>query len=126
MIQSPSFPDTFASPSKEDRSHHIYEQYFTPEDRRLLAAIPENDLTNEINLLRALLAQTFALVPSGPNDKKPSLTLKFQYDLVTTFSRVTLILARLVALHVKLNNSGDAVAAEIWEAIMELNPYEEL
>jgi len=127
MIRSASFSDTFAPPSKEDRKHHIYEQYFTPAEREMLAAIPENDLSGEIDLLRVMLARSFAQVPSGPDDKKhPPLPLKLMIDYFTTFCRVAIILARLVALHHKLNNSRDAVADVMWNAIMELNPYEEL
>ena len=127
MIRSASFSDTFAPPSKEDRKHHIYEQYFTPAECEMLAAIPENDLTGEIDLLRVMLARSFAQVPSGPDDKKhPPLPLKLMIDYFTTFCRVAIILARLVALHHKLNNSRDAVADVMWNAIMELNPYEEL
>jgi hypothetical protein len=34
--------------------HHIYQQYFTPAERLRLEAIPENDVTSEIRLLRVL------------------------------------------------------------------------
>jgi hypothetical protein len=123
MIQSASFPDTLASPSKEDRKHHIYEQYFTPAEREMLAAIPENDLTGEIDLLRVMLARSFAQVPSGPDDKKhPPLPLKLMIDYFSTFCRVAIILARLVALHRKLHSSHNALSEAIFEALGELDP----
>ena len=125
-------PEPAARPTHSDRSgwqsssrrkprHHIYEQYFTPEERKMLAAIPENDVTSEINLLRVLLARSFALVPSGPTDKKPPLSLKFQYDLVTTFSRVALVLAGLVALHLKQHPPRNYWFDCVMEMIRQVN-----
>ena len=125
MIQSASFNDIVPSPSKEERKHHIYEQYFTPAERDMLAAIPENDLSDEIDLLRLLLARSFAQVPSGPDDKKhPPLPLKLMIDFFTTFSSVAIIIARLVSLHRKLHSSYDALSEAIFEALGEMDPYD--
>jgi hypothetical protein len=117
MIQTTSI-----SSSKENRKHHIYGQYFTPEERKMLAAIPENDLSSEINLLRVLLARSFALVPAGPASKiRHPLDLKFQYDLCTIFSRVTVVIAGLVALHRKTNMSKSPMFDLVMDFIREAN-----
>jgi hypothetical protein len=109
--------------SHTERGYNIYDQYFTPEERRMLAEIPENDVTQEINLLHALLLQAFALVPTGPKDKKRSLTPELFYDLHTTVCRTVIILARLVALHVNLNCSRNETADLITETLCEMDPH---
>ena len=107
--------------------HHIYEQYFTPRERRMLQAIPENDLTSEIRLLRVLLSRSFAQLLRSPADKKylPQ-PFDFMVDICATFNRVVLVIADLVSLHRKLHNSAGAVGDLILAAIRELNPDEDL
>ena len=105
--------------------HHIYQQYFTPSERRRLKAIPENDVTSEIQLLRVLLARSFAQVPHSPTDKKRApLPLKLNIDLLSTFSRVAIVIGGLVGLHTKMHKSdlGDIIL----QALRELNPDEDL
>ena len=111
------------SSSYTEPGFNIYEKYFTPEERRMLAEIPENDVSQEIKLLRALLVKTFALVPTGPEDKKRSITPKFFYDLDTTVSRTVIILTRLIALHVKLNCSRNETADLIRKVLCEMDPH---
>lgn len=117
VVEEEDQPSSLTEPG-----YNIYEKYFTPEERRMLAEIPENDVSQEIKLLRALLLKTFALVPTGPEDKKRSITPEFFYDLDTTISRTVIILARLVALHVKLNCSRNETADLIQEALREMDP----
>jgi hypothetical protein len=105
--------------------HHIYQQYFTPAERLRLEAIPENDVTSEIRLLRVLLARSFAQIPQSSHDKKRApLPLKLHTDLLSTFSRVSIVIGGLVGLHRKIhkNDVGDIIL----EALRELNPHEEL
>ena len=100
----------------------IYEEFFTPEERKQLAAIPENDLSYEINLLRSMLAETFIMFPTGPRDKQHPMAPKFQYALITVCCRSFIILTRLAALHVKLNGSRNKTADLVWEALGEMDP----
>jgi hypothetical protein len=114
-----NFTETAIPPTKKN----IYEQYFTPEERRLLAEIPENDLTDEIKILRVMLARSFAQVPAGPYDKKhPPLPLELMADFTNTFSRVSIIIGRLIALQYSLHNSHNAMAVIIWQALIERDP----
>jgi hypothetical protein len=110
--------------SHRKKRYSIYEKYFTPEERKMLAAIPENDLSYEVNLLRALLVDTFALVPTGPKDKKPPLKPSFHYDLHTTLSRVCVIITRLASLHLKLNGSRNETAEIIRKTLCEMDPHD--
>jgi hypothetical protein len=121
----PIFDDLPYWRPKGTPSHHMYQQYFTPTERRRLKALPENDVTSELQLLRVLLARTFSMVPRFPHDSKiSSLPIKFHIKLLNTFSRVALTIGGIVGLHQKLYKSdlGDLIL----EAIRELNPYEEL
>ncbi len=105
--------------------HHIYQQYFTPNERRRLKAIPENDLSSEIQLLRVLLARCFAQVPRFPHDsKKPALPMKLHIDLVMVFSRVAIVIGEMVGLQKKMhkNDIGDIIL----QALRELDPHKEL
>ena len=102
----------------------IYEEFYTPQEKRAAEAIPENDYINEINLLKSMLLETFAMMPTGPEDKKHPLTPKFQYDLFTVCCRSVIVLARLVALHKKLNSSRNKTADLIWEALGEMDPHD--
>jgi len=122
----PSFIQEEPRPPSPPR-HHIYEQYFTPAERRMLQAIPENDLTNEIRLLRVLLSRSFAQLLRSPADKNylPQ-PFDFMVEVCATFNRVVLVIADLVSLHRKLYNSAGAVGDLILEAIRELNPDEDL
>ena len=104
---------------------HIYQQYFTPSERRRLKILPENDVTSEILLLRVLLSRCFALVPRFPGDKKIApLPLKLFTQMVTVFSRVALVIAGLAGLQNKMhkNDMGDIIL----QALREMNPYEDL
>ena len=113
------FTETSISPIKKN----IYEQYFTPEERRLLSEIPENDLTDEIKILRVMLARSFAQVPAGPYDRKhPPLPFQLMADFTNTFSRVAIIIGRLIALQYRLHNPHDALSAVIWKALMDRDP----
>jgi len=107
--------------------HHIYRQYFTPAECRMLDAVPPDDVTSEILLLRVLLARSFAQVPRTPTAKKRSpINLKLNIDLLTTFSRVGIVIGGLVALQNKMHNLKDTVGDIILQALRELDPYEDL
>ena len=105
--------------------HHIYQQYFTPAEREKLKAIPENDVTSELQLLRVLLARSFAQVPRYPHDSKiAAIPLKLHTDLLSTFSRVAIVIVSLAGLHRKMHR-GD-IGDIILEALREMNPDEDL
>lgn len=105
--------------------HHIYQQYFTEDERIKLKAIPEYDVTSELQLLRLLLARSFARVPQSTHDKKrAALSLKLHMDLLSTFSRVAIVIGSLVGLQTRMhkNDAGDLIL----QALREMNPYEDL
>jgi hypothetical protein len=80
--------------------HHTYQQFFTPDERSRLKAIPENDVTSEIQFLRVLLARSVARVPRTPHDKRRSPhPIKLHIDLISTFSRVAIVFGSMVCLH---------------------------
>jgi hypothetical protein len=113
-------------PQGEPR-HHIYQGYFTPGERRRLKAIPEKDLTSEIQLLRVLLARCFAQVPRFPHDsKRAALPIKFQIQLVTVFSRAAIVIGSMISLHKKMHNPADEWGRDVLQALREMNPYEDL
>jgi hypothetical protein len=107
--------------------HHIYQQYFTHAERRMLDAVPPDDVTSEILLLRVLLARSFAQVPRTSAAKKRSpFTMKFNIDLLATFSRVGIVIGGLVALQNKLHNLKDTVGDIILQALREMDPDKDL
>jgi hypothetical protein len=113
--------DAYDALTPDEKMFGIYGKYFTPEERKKYAAIPANDPTHEINLLRKMLFDTFALVP-GPKDRKSPLPPMFFHDLITTLNRAGFVLTRLVALHIKLNASKNRTADLVWEALGEMDP----
>ena len=129
MIPSASFSGNLNPPlppkdptlSSQKQMRHIYEQYFTSDEIRMLQAIPENDVTSEIELLRVLLARSFAQIPSGPVDTKHPPALKFQFNLCTVFSRVAIVMAGLVALHLKQHPQGNVMFETVMEMIRQVN-----
>ena len=129
MIQSVSFPNNLNPTSTSEdppqpsihKLHHIYEQYFTPDEISQLQALPTNDVTSEIQLLRILLARSFAQVPAGPTDARQPLALKFQYGLCTIFSRVVLVIAAMVALHLKQHPPQNMMFQTVMEMIHQVN-----
>jgi hypothetical protein len=129
MIQSAPFPNVLnpASASEDPpqtsihQLHHIYEQYFTADEIRLLQTLPTNDVTSEIQLLRILLARSFAQVPAGPTDARQPLALKSQYGLCTLFSRVVLVIAAMVALHLKQHPPQNMMFQTVMEMIHQVH-----
>jgi hypothetical protein len=107
--------------------HHIYQQYFTPAERRRLKAIPENDVTSEIQLLRVLLVRCFAMVPRFPHDSKIApLSLKLHIEMVTVFAHVATVIGSLAGLQWKMHKPVDELGKDILQALREMNPYEDL
>ena len=93
----------------------------------MLKEIPENDVKSEIYLIRVLLARAFAQLPvNGSNGKKDVPTLELNFELFSIFSRATVALAGLVALHNKFHDPGNELGDTILEALSELNPWEDL
>ena len=125
-IKTPASPSSYQHPPGKP-GHHIYWHYFTPEERRKLKAIPEDDVTSEIQLLRVLLARCFAQVPRFPHDnKKSALPIKLQINFVRTFSRVAIVIGAMVGLQKKIHNPVDELGRDILQALREMNPYEDL
>jgi hypothetical protein len=106
---------------------HIYQQHFTPAERRNLKAVPENDISSEIFLLRHTLAGVFSqLVGNNTKNKKSPGTLKIDLEVCSTFSRAAIVLSSLVAFHNKTHNSKSDLGDTILQALSELNPDEDL
>ena len=114
-------------PSKRPPKNHIYRQYFTSKECEMLKAVPENDVTSEIYLIRALLARAFAQLPrNNSNHKVAAPALELDFEFYSTLSCATVSLAGLVALHNKFHDPANEVGDIIWEALMELDPHKEL
>ena len=114
-------------PSKRPPKNHIYRQYFTSKECEMLKAVPENDVTSEIYLIRVLLARAFAQLPRhNSNHKKAAPGLELDFEFYSTLSCATVSLAGLVALHNKFHDPANEVGDIIWEALMELDPHKEL
>ena len=114
-------------PSKRPPKNHIYRQYFTSEECEMLKAVPENDVTSEIYLIRVLLARAFAQLPrNNSNHKKAAPGLDLDFEFYSTLSRATVSLAGLVALHNKFHDPENEVGDIIWEALSELDPWKDL
>ena len=93
----------------------------------MLKAVPENDVTSEIYLIRVLLARAFAQLPrNNSNHKKAAPGLELDFEFYSTLSCATVSLAGLVALHNKFHDPSNELRDEIWQAIMELDPHKEL
>ena len=121
-----NMPD-WRPPSQRALKHHIYRRNFTSKERNMLKAIPEYDVTSEIYLLRVLLTRNFEQLHRNPTKKDGSLaSLKIDQDVFSTFSRAAIVLASLVALQNKSHNPKTEVGDKIWQALMELNPDEDL
>ena len=86
----------------------LYRQYFTPEEIAFLDHTDRNDLTSEINLLRALLARLLAACQHAQDSP-----LKQQTAILSAFSQAGAAIARMLRLQVQLHNPLDAIRAEI-------------
>ena len=114
-------------PSKRPPKNHIYRQYFTSKECEMLKAIPENDVTSEIYLIRVLLARAFAQLPrNNSNHKKAAPGLELNFEFYSTISAATVSVAGLVALHNKFHDPSNELHDTILEALRELNPDEDL
>ncbi len=106
---------------------HIYQQHFTPAERRNLKTIPENDITSEIFLLRSTLARVFEqFTGNNTKNKKSPGTLKIDLEVCSTISRSAIVLGSLVAFHNKTHNSKSDLGDTILQALREMNPDEDL
>jgi hypothetical protein len=92
----------------------------------MLDSIPAKSVSNEINLLRSMLAQSLFLIPHTPSAiKRHPLSLLFNIDLLRTFSKAAVVIGSLFAVQNKLHPHG-LIYEIIHEAIRELDPYEDL
>ena len=92
----------------------------------MLKAVPENDVTSEIYLIRVLLARAFAQLPrNNSNHKKAAPGLELDFEFYSTLSCATVSLAGLVALHNKFHDPANEVGEIIWKVLMECNPCED-
>ena len=114
-------------PSKRPPKNHIYRQYFTSKECEMLKAVPENDVTSEVYLIRVLLARAFAQLPGNRSTGKKDIpALEMSVELYSIFSRATVALAGLVALHNKFHDPANELRDTIWDAIMEMDPDKDL
>jgi hypothetical protein len=86
----------------------LYRRFFTPTECAMLDAVPLDDLSSEINLLRLLLARTLAAMR-----KTRSLELKTQAAILSAFSGAGIVIARLVRLQIILHSPLDSLWREI-------------
>ena len=106
---------------------HLHQKYFTPAEKQALEAIPADDLTSEIKLLRVLLARCLAIVPRYTGDRKiPPLPLKLFTSLMLVFSRTANVIGSLVSLQWRMHNPTDEWGRLVLEALRELDPDKEL
>ena len=104
--QPPSSPST--PPAINPQPATLYRRYFTPAECALLDAVPLDDLSSEINLLRLLLARTLAAMR-----KAPSLELKTQAAILGAFSGSGIVIGRLVRLQIILHSPMASLWLEI-------------
>ena len=126
VAENDNMPE-WVPPSKRPPKNHIYRQYFTSKECEMLKDVPENDVKSEIYLIRVLLARAFAQLPHhNSNHKEAAPSLELNFELFSIFSRATVALAGLVALHNKFHDPGNELGDTILEALSELNPWEDL
>lgn len=98
----------------------LYARYLTSAEKKSLRAIPANDVSSEINLLRVISAHFMKFQQSAPKDMGSLLQ-----NL-----RTSTILGEQIAKLVRAQNTEyDPLAelqAEIRQAIAELDPYKDL
>jgi len=85
----------------------------------MLHALPKNDVSSEINLLRVLLARTFAGSAQAAASPDPPVrtraALKAQVSSLTAFSSTAIVLAGLVRLQKRTHSPVDEIRRQIEE-----------
>ncbi len=94
---------------------HLYRRHFTRKERILLSAIPENDVSSEITLLRVILDRSFELY-GALSSVEYKLHLSF---LLSTGDGVGMI-AILLRTQNKTNNPMIGLQREIMAALDEI------
>jgi hypothetical protein len=98
---------------------HLYRKHFTRAERRLLKAIPENDVTSEVNVLRVQLGRLInSHGISSPAD------LKLQLDALRTAGEAASMIAGLVRTQIEAHNPDTELKRIIEEALLSLDPYD--
>jgi hypothetical protein len=113
-------------PVEKPPANNIYRQYFTPAECRKLDSVPTDSVSNEIMLLRSMLAGSLFLLPHTSSDiKKHPIPLIFNIDLLRTFSKAAVTIGGLFTVQNK-THPGGVIGEIILEALRELDPYEDL
>lgn len=99
----------------------LYARYLTSAEKKSLRAIPANDVSSEINLVRICLARYFESYGNSlPAD------LKSQVSALHVTGAAASMIAGLVRTQNKAHNPGTELSRAIEEAIRDLDPYTEL
>jgi len=103
------------------KTPHLYQKYFTSAEDLRLKAIPENDVSSEINLLRICLAHYIECYGNSlPAD------LKSQVSALHVTGEAASMIGSLVRTQIKAHNPQTILERAIKEALLSLDPYTDL
>ena len=94
------------------RRPSLYRPYFTPAERALLRTAALDDLSDEIELMRVLLARLLAAL-----QRAPALNLQANIDMLCALSAACLSLARMVRVQSRLSVNPDPLANQLEEFV---------
>ena len=114
----------------------LYRQYFTPAERKLLLALPADDVSSEIHLLRVLIARTLGLRARQPSRKATSsrhcalhshegaepLSIPQHAALLRAVGGAAIIMASLVGFMAKYHGRTDELSAILLEELSAMDP----
>jgi hypothetical protein len=98
---------------------NLYRKYFTPAERRALAATPENDVTGEVNLLRIMLLRFLAAGAGAP----PPADLKSHLESLRVTSVGAAMIACLIRTQARAGGLLTDLDRALDEALAGVNPY---
>ncbi len=92
----------------------LYDPYFTPEERSMLASTPIYDLASEIHLLRVLISRVLAAA-----QRLRRLSLAQHASLLAAFSASGTVMARMAALQSLIEGPPDLLERRL-EAVVDI------
>lgn len=110
-------------------THGFYSKFFTATEKELLKAESKKDVESEIKLLRVHIARlnqqiSYDAIYHSDDKGNESRDEHYLHQLETMTHMMTAIAALIRTDHLRDPNGG--IAQGILDAIMEMNPYEEL
>lgn len=106
---------------QNNASPGLYSRYFTPSEHRAVAALPFDDLSPEIKLIRVLLIRLLATEKTAGK----ALALEDRLAGLRAISHATSILGKLIRAQLVSQNPADEFNRIILQALEELNLEQE-